>query len=137
MITIRGDGVAARCCMHLLDRVRLPVRWECAPRGRLPVVMIGNATRQLAMDVWEVPDLFAGAQPVSKRVVSWGGATDAAVLPHAAVVIAEETLLDQCGSVQSDGAESVAAPDWTVLASPSPDSGAVEHRFGSRTATVS
>jgi len=46
-VLIRGDGVAARCCAHLLARAGIPVSVQGAPRPRVPALLIGESAQSL------------------------------------------------------------------------------------------
>jgi hypothetical protein len=132
-VTIRGDGVAARCCARLLEGGEFRVTLLRPPRPKLPAIMIGATTQKLFLDVFAQDDLFRDLPVIQKRVVAWGAGSDPRVLPHSAVIAREQDLLDRLGistSVPHD-----AAPDaWTIVASrPLPES-CGEQAFGLRTA---
>src|SRR5580658_871142 len=89
---IRGGGVAANCCAHLLGRAGVGVVSDQTSinrndRPKIPALLIGTATQALIEDVFERKDVFRGAQRISKRVVAWGaraGNADPVELPHSA-----------------------------------------------------
>lgn len=129
-VRIRGDGVAARCCAHLLHRAGVGVLFEPGPRARVPAILLSEAAQKLIRDVFERDDLFRQLPRITRRVVQWGAAP--VELPHSAVVISEEDLLNALPVEAGASGDS----DWTVCAAlPLPVS-TVEHRFGSRMASA-
>ena len=42
VLVIRGDGVAARCCLRLLDQIGFRVQLESVERPKLPAIMLGE-----------------------------------------------------------------------------------------------
>jgi hypothetical protein len=125
-IHIRGDGVAARCCAHLLDRVSC----ERLSRPRIPVIMLSEAAQGLIRDIFQKEYLFRGLPRIRKRVVRWGPDAAPVELDHSAVIVSEEDLLDVLGLEQSEGGDA----DWTMIASGPLPAETTEHRFGSRVA---
>ena len=136
-VVIRGDGVAARCCLRLLDPSRFLIRWEHAGRPKLPALMLGDTAQKILRDVFGGQDLFSGLPRIRKRVVAWGRTAPVASVPHSAVVISEPDLLDrlQCASPR-DAEDDGPAPDWTVLTARPLPAGSVERQFGSRMAVA-
>jgi len=129
-VLIRGGGVAACCCAHLLTRAGLRVGWMLTDRPRLPVILIGNATQALIEDVFEKRDLFKGCHRIERRTVAWQRDAGAVTVEHSAVVVSEERLLDLLRPPLQTEHEQ-AAP-WTVFSSQA----LLEHHFGSRIASV-
>jgi hypothetical protein len=130
-VLIRGDGLEAYCCAHLLHQSGCAIAIDRKPRPRLPAIMLGGAAISMMRDVFAVPDLFSAAHRIRKRVVSWGANAEPITLDHSAIVVSEQELLAPFGSPAS--ADSFEA-DWTVITSrPLPES-SLEHQFGSRTA---
>jgi hypothetical protein len=129
-VLIRGDGMAARCCAHLLARFGVPVACESSPRSRLPVLLLSHGAQELIRDVFGQPELFRELPPIRRRIVQWGAHADPLVLEHDAVVASEDYLLDRLGLPDAVPA---ADPSWTIFAAePQPD----VHRFGDRAATA-
>jgi hypothetical protein len=93
MTTILANGVAAKCCAHLLKGV--PIQGDDRPR--VPALMISSATQALVEDVFGRTGIFGGAAKISKRVVRWGEAAEIVEMPHSAVVISEADLVGQLG----------------------------------------
>ncbi len=128
-LKIRGDGVAARCCAHLLTQAGYRVSMEKTDRARVPLIMLSVAAQRLIGDIFQRDDLFVDLPVIRKRVVAWGG--DAVELDHSAVVLSEEVLLERLGVVSGEAEE-----EWTIFASAPLPVESVEHRFGSRMASV-
>jgi hypothetical protein len=130
-VLIRGDGIAARCCEHLLRQAGCEVGIERSDRPRLPAIMLGGAAVAMMRDVFGRGELFDGCHPIRKRVVAWGPRAKPVTLEHAAVVVSEQGLLDAVGSGEPMNTRDA---DWTVItARPLPD-GSAEHHFGTRMA---
>jgi hypothetical protein len=99
--------------------------------------MLSASTQALFRDVLELRDAFSSLPRVQKRVVKWGPRSEPVALPHSAVIVSEQFLLEmaqpklfQANPSSDDGA------DWTIISSrPLPES-VIECGFGSRTATV-
>ena len=70
-ILIRGDGVAAYCCAHLLKKAGFRVDMERPARARVPAIMLSSRAVALLRDVFDEPTLFADASPIDRRVVAW------------------------------------------------------------------
>ncbi len=137
-VLVRGEGVAAACCARLLEEGGIRVAFETLDRPKVPAIMLGESAQKLLADVFNRPDLFSGLARIRKRVVLWGERAEPLTLPHSAVVVSEQALLDRIQPQSSP--EHVADReqiDWTIhTARPLPVA-AVEHRFGSRMATAS
>src|SRR5579871_1133513 len=132
-VLICGDGVAAYCCAHLLSQAGIPFLLDRPSRPRLPAIMVSEGAIKLIAEIFGREDLFRELPRVQTRVVLWGSAGQAHTLPHSAVVVSEETLLD---SIRPQSAEndSVLDPQWTIFASRPLSVGCTEQRFGSRVA---
>jgi len=137
-VLIRGAGVAGSCCSRLLGEAGLHVSVERLRRPKLPAIMLGEMTQKLLLDVFGREDLLAGLPRISRRVVAWGRGCESLTLPHSAVVVSEQELLDriQQGLAQSEPMK-CEDPDWTILASAPLGPSSVEHHFGSRLAAAS
>jgi hypothetical protein len=132
-ITVRGDGVAARCCARLLEGDCFSVRRDPAPRRPLPAIMVGGTTQKLFSDVFACDDLFRGLPTIAKRVVAWGMRSDPQVVPHSAIVVNERDLLDRLPV--SDGVtEESSQTSWALIASRPLPEACVEKSLGARTA---
>ena len=126
-VRIRGDGVAARCCAHLLH----PASYERTSRPRVPVIMLSDAAQDLIRDIFQRENLFQSLPRIAKRIVAWGANAAPVELDHSAVIVSEETLLSSLGLEEKPDT----AADWTICAAPPLPAGATEHRFGTRMAT--
>jgi len=130
-VLIRGEGVAAYTCAHLLDAAGIPVAVETAGRPKLPAILLGEPTQQLICDVFDQPALFDGLPRIERRVVAWGA--DPVTVPHRAVVISETDLAARLGPACLG---EVAKPGWTIYAKSPLPAACTEHEFGHRSATV-
>jgi hypothetical protein len=129
-VIIRGDSVAANCCLHLLQSAGVQAGIERGDRPRVPAIMLSDAAVELIRDVFGRRELFRDSPRIRKRVVSWGAAEPVA-LPHSAVVVSEPFLLD---GLRADVLAAPAESDWTIFTSRPLPPAASEERFGSRTA---
>jgi hypothetical protein len=133
---IRGNGIAACCCARLLQRQELSAVVVGAKRPKLPAILLSESTQSLITGVFQTRDVFDGLPKIRKRIVAWGNA-EPVVLPHSAVVVSEEALLDRLwahvGHV-SDGAPP--DPAWTLMTAGPASDLPRQMYFGSRTAFV-
>jgi hypothetical protein len=130
-VVIRGGGVAAYCCAHLLKQANV------ADAGLgVPAILIGEGTQSLLMDVFERRDLFVGLPRIDKRIVAWGPGAALKVLPHAAVVVSEFELIERLRSESLLEVPDADAPAWTIYAGRKSHPDAQERAFGSRRAAV-
>lgn len=132
-VAIRGDGVAAYCCAHLLRNAGFQVALERLDRPRVPAIMLSDAAVALIRDVFDRPSIFADLPRIDRRVVAWGAAA-AGSLPHSAVVVSETFLLDSLELGFLD--DTVIEPGFTVYTSRPLPPAALEQRFGSRRAAA-
>src|SRR5438270_9221020 len=136
-IVIRGDGIAACCCAHVLGAAGISVVLEKTSRAKVPSIMLSQSTQALIADVFRRGDLFQGLPQIEKRIVAWGPDSRPVALPHSSVLVSEEDLSTRLlPEPLSDGRERDAEAEWLVLASrPLPPS-AIEHHFGTRIAVA-
>jgi hypothetical protein len=138
-ILVQGSGVAARCCLQLLQGQGASVAGGEAKSPKLPAILISPSTQSLLADIFHSKELFAALPKIRRRVVAWGGA-EPVVLPHAGVVVGEEVLLErlkQCTAVMEEReAIDPVDPLWTIFATKPGEHWPEEKRFGSRTAFV-
>lgn len=139
-VRIKGGGVAAACCQALLIQANVDFRRDPAPRPKVPAVMLSPATQSLLTDVFDRRDLLAGLHVVRRRMVTWGSG-DLVALPHAAVVVSEEELLQRLAAATpagdaegKDGNTDGSAETWTIQASGSMGGAVPLLEFGSRPA---
>ena len=130
---VQGDGVAAYCCVHLLQRAGIPVAIDRPSRPRVPAIMLSEAAVLMISDVFGRKDLFLDRPRIKSRSVLWGANAEAVTLPHSAVVVSEEELLDQLRP-KLEEPETTGNPEWSVFAARPLPPESVEHGFGSRTA---
>jgi len=127
-VPIIGDGIAARCCAHILG-----VDVEPVDRARIPALIVGQPTQRLIADIFERDDVFAGCPQIERRVVAWGG--DPVALPHRAVVISEEELVSRLRPKVGQVAD--LPSEWHVYGAGRRPASLVDHHFGTRAATAS
>jgi hypothetical protein len=134
-VSIRGQGVAASCCAHLLNAAGFPLSRTLQPRPRVPAIVVGLATQTLVSGVLQQPGLFDSFPRLDRRIVAWGPKAEPVVLPHSAVVLPEEALL---GRIDPPARAPDVDPSaqWTVFASRPLPEPAGEHHFGSRHAAA-
>ena len=134
-IAIRGDGLAALGCVHLLGQAGFQVRLEGPARPKMPAIMLSGATQKLLGDVFGGAELFDGLTPVRRRIVAWGPDAKPAALPHSAVVVSEQELLRRIRVREMP--ESTGAPiEWSIVTARPETQRTEEHHFGSRMARV-
>jgi len=132
-VIIRGDGVASYCCAYLLSKAGYRIDIERADRPRLPVILLGDQALALIRDIFDQAELFANAPRIRKRIVAWGPNAAPIEVEHSAVVVSEEMLLDGIRpAIRSHGKDAA----WTIFATRTLPAPAVEHCFGSRTASA-
>jgi len=134
-VLVQGDGVAASCCVHLLNHAGMAVQVDSAARPTQPAIMLGQTAQKLFADIFHRQDLFAGFPRIDKRIVQWGPHAAPLVLPHSAVVASEGVLLGRIRPV-AEGSGSKGGMDWLIRAARPLPAGSIEHSFGSRTATA-
>lgn len=132
---IRGDGVAAACCRHLLSRSGWRVDTDHVSRPRLPALLLSENAVALMRDVFGDPDLFRNSHRIRRRVVAWGPRAKSRSLDHSAIVISEQALLDSLRPNQELPSPANPRADWTIFAS-RPLPRATEQAFGSRVASA-
>src|SRR5262245_25889561 len=116
-VLIRGGGVAAACCAHLLARAGFRVCREATGRPRLPAILLSHSAQQLICDVFDRRDLFHGLPAIHTRIVSWGADSTPVALPHSAVVISEQELLSRLATPGGVGIQPAGLPRWTIRTS--------------------
>jgi 2-polyprenyl-6-methoxyphenol hydroxylase-like FAD-dependent oxidoreductase len=133
-VLIRGDGVAACCCAHLLKNAGLRVMVERPDRPRVPAIMLSDPALALIRDVFGQPSLFSRLPRIERRVVAWGADAEPVSLTHSAAVVSETLLLESLG--RGFTADPGVYPDFTIRTSRPLPSVAAEKRFGSRRAAA-
>jgi len=136
MIVIQGDGIAALACGSLLQRAGFSVAVRRTSRTYLPALMLSVSSQALFRDILQLPDAFPSLPRIQTRVVKWAPGSEAIALPHSAVIVSEESLLEMAKTKFRVNPTSDDTADWTIISSqPLPES-VIECDFGSRTATV-
>jgi hypothetical protein len=111
---------------------------ERAARPKVPAIMLTGATQHLLQDVFQRNDIFAGVPVIDKRIVAWGPGAPPVTLPHSAVVISEQALLDRIQpQLASDANLDSQEAGWRILTTRPLPVSSVERQFGSRIATAS
>ena len=133
-VRLQGDGVAACCAAHLLERAGIPVVWERPSRAPVPVIMLGEQAIALLAEVFDRPDLFQSLPRVKTREVLWGSGATPIHLPHSGVIVSELELL---ASLRGTASSEVAAETECRLFTSRPlPKQVVEHDFGRRFAVA-
>jgi 2-polyprenyl-6-methoxyphenol hydroxylase-like FAD-dependent oxidoreductase len=133
-VIVKGDGVAAYCCAHLLAKAGFRIDLQPISRPRLPVILLGDQALALIRDVFDRPGLFDSLPRIRQRVVAWGPGAAPIQVEHSAIVVSEEMLLDGIRPPVNPASDRDAP--WTILAARPLPSPAVEHCFGTRTAAA-
>lgn len=141
-VLVRGDGVAAACCVRSLSAYDLPVSVVRAGRPKLSAVLMGEATQSLLTDLFMDQRLLQGLPRIRKRVVAWGPGSQTTVLPHSALVISEHDLLEHLWArIQEPIQEPIKDPRdtsaWEIISSRTESPGRDERLFASRSVFVS
>jgi hypothetical protein len=137
-VMVRGDGVAAACCVRSLTAHPLPVSMVMAGRPKLSAVLLSESTQSLLTDLFADRTLFQDLPRISKRVVAWGRDAQSVVLPHSAVVIPEQDLLERLWArVPKPPQETQDTATWEIISSRTETGARDEKHFGSRIAFVS
>src|SRR5215469_2373506 len=125
-VHIQGDGVAGRCCAHLLGQAGFAVALDEAARPRVPVILLSDPAQRLIEDVFALRGAFAGLPRITRRIVAWGKSEPVSV-DHSAVVISEEGLLGLLGR-EASGRTSGEAPAWKIYSAKPLPAEIREHR---------
>ncbi len=139
MVLIRGESIAASCCASLLQQTGASFVREQMSRPKLPAIMIGEATQRLLSDIFPEVSLFGGLPQIRQRVVKWNAGSPPLTLPHSAVVVSEQVLLErmEAALLSRPPQETDTRVAWTILsARPLPEV-SEEFSFGSRTGIAS
>jgi hypothetical protein len=136
-VLICGGGVAACCCAYLLRRGGIHSIVEKVDRPRLPAIMLGQTTQKILEDIFERCDLFEGCHRIQRRVVAWVEGRAPISVPHSAVVLSEEALLDRIELRPAPNIGDVPGePEWRIITSHSSAGSSAEHHFGGRMAAA-
>jgi hypothetical protein len=130
-VIVRGDGVAAYCCAHLLAKAGFQIELQPVDRARLPMIVLGDRALALVRDIFDRPALLADAPRIRKRVVAWGPDAKALPLDHSAILVSETELLEAIRPAASQGALDAAFSVYAARPLPDP---VTEHAFGTHRA---
>ena len=97
-VSIRGGGIAACCCTRLLRLAGFEVAARQVDRPKLPAIMLSETTQKLLQDVFDSRDLFSGLHHIRRRAVLWRENAEPVMLPHSALVVSEEVILNRIQS---------------------------------------
>jgi len=125
-VAIRGQGIAAACCAHLLSRAGFATVRTARDRKPVPAILLSDTALALLRNVFERSDLFADRPRIDHRVVAWGTA-EPVRLPHGAVVLSEGDLDTALGGASGAAGDAF----MTIHGAPPFPAGAVRS-FGSR-----
>ena len=100
--------------------------------------MLGQTTQKIFEDIFERRDLFEGGHRIHRRVVAWAAGREPIAVPHSAVVLSEQALLDRIELRPAPSIEEVPGElEWRIFTSHSSAAASAEHHFGSRMAGAS
>ncbi len=136
-VLVRGDGVAAVCCVRSLAAHDLPLHVVRTARPKLAALLLSEATQSLLTDLFADTTLFEGFPRIRKRVVAWGPGAEPVVLPHSALVIPEKDLIERLWNrvpSPNEGVPDIAS--WEIVSSRMESPAAEEKHFGTRSALV-
>src|SRR5215468_794546 len=136
-VLVLGDGVAALTCSYLLQTAGFSVAIQRNARTRVPTLILSASCQALFCDILNTQEAFSVLPRIERRVVKWGPDAETITLPHSAVIVSEEFLLDLISELVCFNDEPDDSQDWTIVSSrrPLPES-SLESSFGKRTATV-
>jgi len=125
------------CCSRLLSQAGFRVTLEGPARPKVPALLLSETTQKLLQDVFDRNDLFQGARRVSARIVAWGPGAKPIAVPHSAVAMSEQELLDRIRHAGVAESTVDSAPTgWSIFAAPPLPHDVTERHFGSRFAAV-
>jgi hypothetical protein len=104
---------------------------------RSNIILLSESSQLLMRDLFRDPTLFLDAPRIRKRVVAWGYGKDSVEMPHAAVVISEDELLEKLWArVPNYRAAPIRIVDWEVAASRDSAHFGEDYTFGEHVASV-
>ena len=131
VVEVRGDGIAAYCCTHLLRKAGIPVRLVRPDRPRVPAILISEAALHLLRDIFDSPSLLANSFLIRQRIVAWAAGQGVSRMEHRGYVTSEQELL---ASLLPDGETCSAKPDFLIYSSNPLPAGVNQQHLGSRAA---
>jgi hypothetical protein len=135
-ILVRGHGMAACCSARLLQRQGCCAPVAEAKRPTLPAILVSESTQNLLADTFRSRKIFEGLPRIRKRIVAWSEG-ESIVLPHSAIVVSEQTLLDRLWALNDATGSAPSDPHWTIVTARPTENPPQEMEFGSRRALVS
>src|SRR5215831_8895495 len=135
-VLVRGDGVAALTCSYLLQTAGFNVGIQRKARTHVPALMVSASSQALFCDILNTQQTFSVLPRIERRVVKWGPNAQTIALPHSAVIVSEEFLLDRISTLIRFNDASDDSRDWTIVSSQPLPENSVECAFGKRMATV-
>jgi len=114
IVGIRGSGIAATTCAHLLNGAGLRVASEAAHRAPVPTILLSDPALALLRDIFGQSGLFADSPRIKRRVVAWGGAP--VVVPHGAALASEDAV--QAALARDETVATGDPGDFTIHAAP-------------------
>lgn len=131
-VAIRGSGIAASGCAHILTGAGIRVAIEDVRRPSVPTIMLSDPALDLIRGVFDRPELFLHHPRVRRRVVAWGGGSPV-VVPHGAA-LASEAQVHAALTVATDQTDGTA--DFIIHSAPREPAGEMRV-FGHRDAVAS
>lgn len=116
----------------------MPFVREKISRPKLPAIMVSATSQRLLSDIFPEVKLFEGLPQIRRRVVKWGVGSSVVGLPHSAVVVSEETLLERMEQALEwfSPTTSAETAEWHIFSSRPLPAGSEELHFGSRNGTA-
>ncbi len=143
-VLLEGDGIASVCVARLLTDAGVNCLWQPNARPKLAAILLGEQTQHLLRELFpatqsDPSDLFHGFVQVKRRIVLWGGASEALELPHSGVVAPEDELLQRLWQRVPPIEKFDGVPyeqfSWRVQTSRTDASTRLEQNFGNREAS--
>lgn len=125
-IDLRGGGIAARTCGHILAGANLRVAIEDIARPSVPTIMLSDPALRLIRDIFDRPHLMTDQPRVKRRLVAWGGPP--VMVPHGGVLTCEDAIR---AALPVAEAGSIGGGDFTIDTMPPDETGAMR-MFGAR-----
>lgn len=133
IVSLKGSGIAATTCAHLLTLAGFRVDTETKSRPPVPTIVLSDPALALIRSVFDRPDLFADLPRLRRRVIAWGGAP--VMVPHGAALASEQRVQQALGHCSDSVHLGDALPDFTIHAAPPLPEGEL-HIFGERNAVA-
>jgi hypothetical protein len=120
----------------LLQTAGFNVAIERNLRTHVPALMLSASSQALFCDILNTGEAFSVLPRIERRVVKWGPDAETIALPHSAVIVSEEFLLDRISELVRFNDAADDSQDWTIFSSRPLPEASVEWAFGKRIATV-